>query len=136
MIAEPDGEEAKHKRSDCVERREEPLAIAGEGECLQTERRKRGVAPEHPDHEKLAETRTRPHATIGPGERSKKTDNERATDVYQQSARGKCLAEFLRNRTREPETAHRPKRTTNCHHQIAEHEKIPDASTRIRSHQR
>jgi hypothetical protein len=30
----------------------------------------------------------------------------------------------LRNGTREPETADRSKRTTNCHNKIAEHEKF------------
>src|SRR5438874_13617792 len=67
----------------------------------------------------------------GPVSAAKKTDNERTTYVNEQSARGKCLAEFLRNRTREPETADRPKGTTNCHHKIAEHEKF----LTLRAHQ-
>src|SRR5205814_10307596 len=120
---------------DRVERREEPFPVTGEGECLQAERRKRGVTPEHADHKKLAETRTRPNPTIGAGERGEDTDNERATDVYEQSARRKRFAEFLCNRAREPETADRAERPPNCHNKIAEHEKIPDASPRIRSYQ-
>src|SRR5204863_5425936 len=98
--------------------------VTGEGESLQAERRKRGVTPEHADHKKLAETRTRPNPTIGAGERGEDTDNERATDVYEQSARRKCFAEFLCDRAREPETADRPQRTTNCHNKITEHKLV------------
>src|SRR5207249_11320406 len=69
------------------ERREEPFPVTGESECLQSKRRKRGVTPEHADHKKLTETRTRPNATVGAGECGKKTDNERATDVDRKSTR-------------------------------------------------
>ena len=55
-MPQPDTDQAEHQRQHRVAARFEPLAILGQIERLQAERRERRVAPANPEHEELAES--------------------------------------------------------------------------------
>src|SRR5271155_1674659 len=94
-VSGPDRKQAKHDRQDDVDAGEQRLAVAGEIERLQAERREGGVAAADARHDELARVRADEDASVRRGQGGEKADHKRAGDVDDQRADRKSLADVL-----------------------------------------
>src|ERR1035441_7818660 len=79
-MTQPNTEQAEYQRQHRIGARCEPLAILGQVEGLQAERRERRVAPADTEHEELAESGGRHPPPLRPRRRGKPPDNKRSEE--------------------------------------------------------
>src|ERR1035437_9442078 len=131
-MAEPDGDEARPNGADGVGAGAKPLALAGEGERLEAERRKRGVAAAEAGHEKLPRVAAGEHPAAGLGQREEKSDKKRARHIDEQRAPRERRAEVSGYDAVQPETRHAAERAAKCDESIEPHEMRMTACRGIR----
>src|SRR5580693_4849941 len=119
--ADPHRDQTQRHRQTDIAAGTKPFAVVHKIKRLQAERGERREAAADADHHELPRGRANENAAVRTGEGGKEADDERATDIDDERAPRKRLANRPRHHAGQPVASGRSQRAADCNPNVAFH---------------